>query len=59
MFEGARDDVRDRRIFSPYDVQRVLNYFDGAISFVSVFLYEELVSAICISAVIMYVYLSL
>jgi uncharacterized membrane protein len=42
LFEGAANDVRQRRVFSPYNSDRVLGYFDGVIGLVSVFLYEEL-----------------
>ena len=42
LFIGAYKDVRDRHLFSPFDSSRVLDYFDGVISLVSVFLYEEL-----------------
>eukprot|EP00984_Skeletonema_dohrnii_P014172 scaffold5932_cov96-Skeletonema_dohrnii-CCMP3373.AAC.4 len=42
LFIGAYRDIQKRHIFSPFDSARVLDYFDGVISLVSVFLYEEL-----------------
>lgn len=42
LLQGAAKDVKERRVFSPYDSDRVLTYFDGVIGLVSVFLYEEL-----------------
>ena len=42
LFEGAGQDIKDRKIFSPYSSDRILGYFDGVIGLVSVFLYEEL-----------------
>ena len=42
LFIGTYRDIQKRHIFSPFDSARVLDYFDGVISLVSVFLYEEL-----------------
>ena len=44
LLAGARNDVLQGRrgLFSPYCVDRVLDYFDGIIALVSVFLFEEL-----------------
>ena len=41
LFLEAYKDVQNRHLFSPYDSGRVLDYFDGVISLVSVFLYEN------------------
>ncbi|KAL9182636.1 hypothetical protein ACHAXT_013288 [Thalassiosira profunda] len=29
LIEGARDDIKQHDLFSPYDSDRILNYFDG------------------------------
>jgi len=42
LFTGAYTDIRKRHLFSPFESGRVLDYFDGVISLVSVFLYEAL-----------------
>jgi len=43
LFVGAVRDVKERNhIFSRYGADRVLDYFDGVVGLVSVFLYEEL-----------------
>ena len=42
LFRGAWSDIKERRILSNYPADRIMNYFDGVISLVSVFLYEEL-----------------
>ncbi len=42
LLKGAYHDIRNRQLFSPFYTDRVLDYFDGVIGLVSVFLYEEL-----------------
>ena len=42
LFRGAWNDIKERRVLSNYPADRIMNYFDGVISLVSVFLYEEL-----------------
>ena len=42
LFSGAWNDIKERRVLSNYPADRIMNYFDGIISLVSVFLYEEL-----------------
>jgi hypothetical protein len=42
LIKGAYHDIRNRQLFSPFYTDRVLDYFDGVIGLVSVFLYEEL-----------------
>ena len=41
LFNGAKKDIKERNIFSPYPSVRILMYFDGIVSLVSVFLFEE------------------
>ena len=41
LFSGAKKDIKERNIFSPYPSDRILMYFDGVVSLVSVFLFEE------------------
>ena len=41
LFNGAKKDIKERNIFSPYPSDRILMYFDGVVSLVSVFLFEE------------------
>ena len=42
LFRGAWNDIKERRVLSNYPADRIMNYFDGIISLVSVVLYEEL-----------------
>ena len=41
LFNGAKKDIKERNIFSPYPSDPILMYFDGVVSLVSVFLFEE------------------